>query len=129
MITIKLANTKKELKAFVTFPFSLYKNSKYWVPPIISQELATFDKDTNPIFNDAEATFFLAYKNGKIVGRIVAIVNWLEIKNQSHSDSAQNMWWVRSGVSSYSKTHQVDIQEFVYWVSDNLNQIKLACSV
>ena len=82
MITIKLANTKKELKAFVTFPFSLYKDSKYWVPPIISQELATFDKDANPIFNDAEATFFLAYKDGKIVGRIAAIINWLEVKNQ-----------------------------------------------
>ncbi|WP_299889587.1 GTP cyclohydrolase [uncultured Lacinutrix sp.] len=83
MITIQQATTKKELKAFVTFPFSLYKDSKYWVPPIINQELATFDKEKNPIFKDAEATFFLAYKNGKIVGRIAAIINWLEIKNQN----------------------------------------------
>lgn len=82
MITVKLAKTKKELKAFVKFPFSLYKDSKYWVPPIISQELATFNKDRNPIFKDAEATFFLAYKNGEIVGRIAAIINWLEVKNQ-----------------------------------------------
>lgn len=82
MITIKKVNSKKEMKHFVKFPFSLYKNSKYWVPPIISQELATFDKEKNPIFKDAEASFFLAYKDNKIVGRIAAIINWLEIKNQ-----------------------------------------------
>jgi len=82
MIKIKKAESKKEMKQFVKFPFSLYKDSKYWVPPIISQELATFDKKKNPIFNDAEATFFLAYKDGEIVGRIAAIINWLEIKNQ-----------------------------------------------
>ena len=39
MITIKEVKTQKELKEFVKFPFKLYKNSKYWVPPIISQEI------------------------------------------------------------------------------------------
>ena len=84
MIKIKKAESKKEMKQFVKFPFSLYKDSKYWVPPIISQELETFNKKKNPIFNDAEATFFLAYKNDKIVGRVAAIINWIEIKNQDH---------------------------------------------
>ena len=82
MITIKEAHSPKELKAFVKFPFELYKDSNQWVPPIIKQELETFDKKKNPIFHDAEATFFLAYKNNKIVGRIVAIINWLEVKQQ-----------------------------------------------
>ncbi|MBT8244789.1 MAG: GNAT family N-acetyltransferase [Winogradskyella sp.] len=83
MIEIKEAISKKELKQFVKFPFQLYKDSKYWVPPIISEELKTFDKSENPVFNDADARFFLAYRNGKIVGRIAAIMNWLEIKNQN----------------------------------------------
>lgn len=82
MITIKEARSPKELKAFVKFPFQLYKDSKQWVPPIIKQELETFDKNKNPIFNDAEATFFLAYKNNEIVGRVAAIINWLEVNNQ-----------------------------------------------
>lgn len=82
MITVKEVTTKKGLKAFVKFPFSLYKDSKYWVPPIIKQELETFDKDKNPIFKDAEARFFLAYKGNTIVGRIAAIVNWLEVDKQ-----------------------------------------------
>ncbi|WP_299229263.1 GTP cyclohydrolase [uncultured Psychroserpens sp.] len=83
MITVKEIHSKKELKQFVKFPFNLYKDSKYWVPPIISQELQTFDKKKNPIFKDAEARFFLAYKNDEIVGRIAAIINWLEVKEQN----------------------------------------------
>lgn len=84
MITIKEARSKKELKIFVKFPFQLYKGCEQWVPPIIKQELETFDKKKNPIFNDAEATFFLAYKNNEVVGRVAAIINWLEVKNQDH---------------------------------------------
>jgi GNAT superfamily N-acetyltransferase len=82
MITIKEALTKKELKAFVKFPFSLYKNSKSWVPPIIAEELRTFNKNINPAFQDADARFFLAYKNGNIVGRVAALINWIEVKQQ-----------------------------------------------
>lgn len=83
MITIKEIHSKKDLKAFIKFPFKIYKDSKYWVPPIIRQEFETFDKKKNPIFKDAEARFFLAYKNNEIVGRIAAIINWLEINNQN----------------------------------------------
>ena len=43
MINIKEAKTKKEIKKFVLFPFSLYKNNKYWVPPIIKDEINNFD--------------------------------------------------------------------------------------
>jgi len=82
MITVKEVLTKSELKKFVLFPFSLYKDNEYWVPPIIKDELAGFDKTKNPAFENAEARFFLAYKNETIVGRIVAIVNWTEINKQ-----------------------------------------------
>ncbi|MGA1226445.1 MAG: GTP cyclohydrolase [Tamlana sp.] len=83
MITLKEVTNKKDLKAFIKFPFKLYKDSEYWVPPIISQEIKTFDKKENPVFNDAEARLFLAYKNHEIVGRVAAITNWIEIKNQN----------------------------------------------
>ncbi len=82
MITVKKIHSKKDLKTFVKFPFELYKNSPYWVPPIISQEVKTFDKNENPIFKDAEAHFFLAYKDQKVGGRIAAIINWLEVNKQ-----------------------------------------------
>lgn len=82
MIRIQEVSTKKELKQFVRFPFSLYKNNPYWVPPIIREELESFDPDKNPVFEHAEARFFLAYRDGKIAGRIAAIVNWTEIREQ-----------------------------------------------
>ena len=82
MVTLKEAVTKADLKRFVTFPFSLYKDSPYWVPPIISDELESFDKEKNPAFKNADAWFYLAYKEGRLVGRIVAIINWVEVKQQ-----------------------------------------------
>ena len=79
-ITIKRINTNKDYVAFVKFPFKLYSNNPYWVPPIINEEVETIDHKINPVFQNSSARFFLAYKKGVIVGRIAAIVNWIEIK-------------------------------------------------
>ncbi|MCF8714145.1 GTP cyclohydrolase [Joostella atrarenae] len=81
MIHVKEINTKKELQQFVKFPFSLYKKSKNWVPPIINEEINNFDREKNPAFKDAKAWFFLAYKDKQIVGRVCAIINWNEVNN------------------------------------------------
>ncbi|MEZ0004945.1 hypothetical protein ABH942_000288 [Flavobacterium sp. 28YEA47A] len=81
MISIKEANTKALLLDYIKFPFSLYKGSQYWVPPIISDELETFDKDKNPAFTSADAKFYLAYKDNTIVGRVAAIINWNEVND------------------------------------------------
>lgn len=82
MITLKELTTKKEMKQFVKFPFKLYKNNNYWVPPIINDEIAVFDKNENPVFQHADARFFVAIKNNEIVGRIAAIINNTEINEQ-----------------------------------------------
>ncbi len=80
MIEIKEISTTQEMEQFVSFPFTLYKNHPYWVPPIIKEELEVLNKDKNPVFKNADAAFFLAYKNGEIVGRIAAMINWIEVK-------------------------------------------------
>ena len=82
MIKIQEISTKKELKQFVKFPFSLYKGNKYWVPPIIKEEVESFDKLKNPVFEHSDARFFLALKDKKVVGRVAAIVNKMEIEVQ-----------------------------------------------
>ena len=82
MISIKKVTSKKEMKQFVKFPFSLYKNNKYWVPPIIKDEVDNFDPKKNPVFKNAEAQFFIALRNDKIVGRVAAIINWYEVEKQ-----------------------------------------------
>jgi hypothetical protein len=79
MITIKEAITKSELTEYIKFPFSLYKDNEFWVPPIIADELESFDKTKNPAFENAEAYFYIAYKDNKIAGRIAAIINWNEV--------------------------------------------------
>tara|TARA_B100000902_G_C27202007_1_gene859567 strand:+ start:55 stop:1194 length:1140 start_codon:yes stop_codon:yes gene_type:complete len=80
-ITIKEVINSDELKKFVMFPHTLYKDSKYWVAPIIKEELEVLNKETNPVFNNAIAHYFLAYIDGEIVGRIAALINWIEVKD------------------------------------------------
>ncbi|MVO10665.1 GTP cyclohydrolase [Flavobacterium sp. TP390] len=80
MITVKKVSSKKELKEYVLFSFELFKDNPNWIPPIIAEELETFDKTKNPAFHSAEAHFYLAYKEGKIVGKLAAIINWDEVK-------------------------------------------------
>jgi hypothetical protein len=74
-IEIKEVTTKKDLKAFVNLPFELYKGNEFWVPPIKDEELKSLMPDKNPAFDFCETKFWLAIKNGKVVGRIGAIVN------------------------------------------------------
>ena len=80
MIKIVTVENKKLEKEFVLFPFDLYKDCEYWVAPIINEELEAMDRSKNPVFKNAEAEFYLAYKDGNVVGRIAAIVNWVEIE-------------------------------------------------
>ena len=121
MVTLKEAVSKAELKQFVKFPFSLYKGSKYWVPPLISDELETFDKTKNPAFRNAEAWFFIALKNGKMVGRVVAIINHLEVNQQKVKkmrfgwfdfiDDAEVSNTLLEKVSEIGKEHHLDFME------------------
>jgi len=76
---LKINDNSKELKEFVMFPFTLYKDCPYWVPPIVKDEIETLDYSKNPVFKNAEASYFLAYKNGVVVGRIAIIINHLEV--------------------------------------------------
>ena len=84
-IEIKEIESKEDLRKFVMFPFELYKDSKYWVAPIIKEELEVLDKKVNPVFNNADANYFLAYIDGKIVGRIAALINWIEVNAVSYT--------------------------------------------
>ena len=80
MITIKEVNSKNKLLKFIKFPFKLYKNSKFWVPPIIDQEIENFDKEKNPNIKQSKTNLFLAYNESKVVGRIIAIINNYEVE-------------------------------------------------
>ena len=72
-ITIKKVSTKRELKKFIRFNYELYKENPYSVPDLYDDMLNTFNKKKNAAFEFCEAEYFLAYKDGKIVGRIAGI--------------------------------------------------------
>ena len=74
-ITIKKVSSRKELKEFILFPEMLFKDEPMWVPSLISDEFNTLDKKKNHSFKNADADYFLAYKDGKLVGRVAAIIN------------------------------------------------------
>ncbi len=74
-IEIKEVRNNNDLKNFVKFNLDLYKNSPYHVPSIVSDEIMTLSKDKNPAYEFCESICFLAYKNGKIAGRIAGIIN------------------------------------------------------
>ena len=74
-VTIKSVTTRRELKSFVRFANRLYKGNKYYVPSMPLDDLNTLDKNKNAAFEFCEAELYLAYKDGKLVGRVAAIVN------------------------------------------------------
>lgn len=74
-IQIKRVETKKDLKRFIEFHYDLYKGNPYDVPNLYSDEVNTLSKNKNAAFDFCEAEYFLALKEGKIVGRVAAIIN------------------------------------------------------
>lgn len=76
MVEIKqLKPTKENLKIFTQFQIDLYNGNPYYVPPLISDDVATLLPDKNPAFDFCEAAYFMAFRDGKPVGRIAAILN------------------------------------------------------
>lgn len=80
MVKIVEVKTRKQLKDFILFPFKLYKDNPYWVPPLIMDDYNTLNKKKNPAFEYCDAKYWLAYKDGKLVGRIAGIQNHAYVK-------------------------------------------------
>ena len=74
-ITIVPVTTRKQLKSFIRFNYELYKGNPYSVPDLYEDMLGTLDKERNAAFDFCEAEYFLAMRDGKIVGRVAAIIN------------------------------------------------------
>jgi len=76
-INIKIVKTKKDLKTFIKVPYMIFKDNPYWVPPLIKDELQTFDRKKNPAYESADTKLFIAYKDEKPVGRIAGILSYI----------------------------------------------------
>ena len=69
-VEIKKVESKRDLKTFIEFHYDLYEGSEYDVPNLYSDELNTLSKDRNAAFEFCEAEYYLAYKDGKLAGRV-----------------------------------------------------------
>ena len=75
LIEIKKVESKKDLKTFIDFHYDLYEGNEYDVPNLFSDEMNTLRQDKNAAFEFCEAEYYLAYKDGKLAGRVAAIIN------------------------------------------------------
>lgn len=74
-VEIKKVQSKSDLKRFIRFNYELYKENPYSVPDLYDDMLNTFSPSKNAAFEFCQADYFLAYKEGRIVGRVAAIIN------------------------------------------------------
>jgi len=74
-ISIKRVTNRKELEQFVQFYYDLYRGNDCAVPFLYSDEMDTLRKDKNPSFECCDAEYFMAFKDGKMVGRVAGIIN------------------------------------------------------
>lgn len=91
-VEIVKVTTKKQLKQFIRFNYELYKDNPYFVPELFEDTMGTLRKDRNAAFEFCDADYFLAYRDGKIVGRIAAIIN--PRANEKWGCKAARFGWV-----------------------------------
>lgn len=91
-VTIKTVESAKELREFVKFPLHLYKDCPYYVPNLYLDELTALNPKKNPMGKYSKSRKFLAYKDGKIVGRVMAIIN--EIANRDWNHAEVRFGWI-----------------------------------
>lgn len=76
-VRIEPVTSRRDLKAFIMFPFRLYASDRHWVPPLIGERFKHFDPYHHPFYEHAEVQLFRAVRNGETVGTIAAIADEL----------------------------------------------------
>ena len=85
-VSIKTVETKAQLKAFVKFPLELYKDCPYYIPNIYVDDMSALDMAKNPMGKYCKTRKFLAYKDGQLVGRCIAIINEIANRDWNHAE-------------------------------------------
>ena len=91
-IEIRKIDTKCGLKKFVKWGIDLYKDNDCFVPPLVMDDVNTLDPKNNPAFDFCESIYFMAYDDGKPVGRIAGIIN--NVVNEKTGKKTLRFGWV-----------------------------------
>ncbi len=74
-LEVRPVASKSDLNTFIKLPWRLYRNEPNWVPPLLFERKRFFDRQRNPFFRHAEAEYFLAWRDGRVVGRVTAHID------------------------------------------------------
>lgn len=99
-VEIREINDRKGLKRFIDFANDLYKDCPYYCPPLYFDELNVFDRKKNPVMEFSDYQLFMAYRDGKAVGRIAALIN-------EKANEAWNVKHVRFGWMDFIDDYEV----------------------
>ncbi|MBP9197605.1 MAG: N-acetyltransferase, partial [Saprospiraceae bacterium] len=91
-VQIKEVNNKSDLKKFIWYGINMYKDSKFAAPHLFMDDYLNLKKGSNPALDFCETAFFLAYKDDKIVGRILALIN--PVANETWNEKSARFGWV-----------------------------------
>ena len=83
-IEVRAVNSRSDLDRFIKFPWQIYQNDPMWVPPLLMDVKGALDRKKHPFHQHADVEYFLAWRDGEVVGRIAAIANHLH--NEFHGD-------------------------------------------
>ncbi len=84
-LQIELIRNKSSLREFIHFPWQVYRGDPNWIPPLLIEQRFLFNKAKHPFYAHGDVQPFLAHRNGRVVGRIAAIVN--RAHNEFHHDT------------------------------------------
>ena len=101
-VEIRKVTNKKELDNFIQFHYDLYRGNEYDAPNLYRDELHTLSKNKNSAFEFCEAEYFLAYKDGKVVGRIAGIIN--HRANEAWETNSVRFGWIDFQLVLYKLT-------------------------
>jgi GNAT superfamily N-acetyltransferase len=90
-VSVRPVRTRRDLSQFIDVPYRLFERDPVWVPPLRLDIEITLSRTKNPFFEHAEAEYFLAERDGEVVGRIAAIENRLH--NEFHNDRVGFFGW------------------------------------
>ena len=90
-VTIREVTSKKELKQYIWFGINLYKDCEFAAPPLLMDDLLNLTKGKNPALDFCDATYFMAFKNDKIAGRIACIIN--PVSNETWNEKHARFGW------------------------------------
>ncbi len=83
-LEVRPVASKRDMNTFIKLPWRLYRNEPNWVPPLLFERKRFFDRQRNPFFEHAEAEYFLAWRDGRAVGRLSAHIDRHFNEFQSH---------------------------------------------